>query len=482
MKNKLLSALLICAMLVGMLAIIPFSASAATTITVASVDDWMSKLSGKDVGEANIYVTATELDFTGKTLVPVQGFSGTFNGNGVVIKNANIETTGETGLFNCLTGAATFKNFMITDSTFKGKEWVGSVVCCTNGNVTVENVYVSETVNVIAAKNGNNSYAGGLIGGCAGKSDTLTVSISNCVFAGSVSAEGQYVGGLIGSTHNAINVNVSNSVVTGSVPANRNSSRGFFGLCASALKTMTMTNCIYAGGTAGVDYKDIPFFKTSVDTTVTNCYTTSANDDGTVYNNVKHTDEGCGAALVAALDLVGENATVTVEGFTKRAADLMLPTALVTLFGDKLPSTADKYATEHTVTWANEDGTVIATETYKYGETPEYKGETPTKAEDDTYTYHFSKWTPNIVAVTGDTTYTAEFYKERKNIIIEDETETDNNGGDNTAEDVFGTQGTTTDATTEEEGGCASLIGSGAVVLAVVMGGALVIGTKKKEN
>ena len=158
----------------------------------------------------------------------------------------------------------------------------------------------------------------------------------------------------------------------------------------------------------------------------------------------------------------------------------MVPTGVAAL----VPSTADKYTTEYTVTWVNEDGTVLATETYEFGAIPEYKGETPTKAEDDTYLYHFNQWTPEIVSVTGDTTYTAEFYKERKNIIIEDETEADNNGGDNTAEDVFGTQaqGTTTDATTEEEGGCASLIGGGAVVLAVVMGGALVIGAKKKEN
>ena len=96
MKNKLLSALLICAMLVSLLAVIPFSASAATTITITSVDDWMNKLSGITVGDANINVTAAELDFTGKNLAPVQGFKGTFNGNGVVIKNANVVTEGET--------------------------------------------------------------------------------------------------------------------------------------------------------------------------------------------------------------------------------------------------------------------------------------------------------------------------------------------------------------------------------------------------
>ena len=40
---------------------------------------------------------------------------------------------------------------------------------------------------------------------------------------------------------------------------------------------------------------------------------------------------------------------------------------------------------------------------------PAYKGATPTKAEDDDYTYEFIGWTPEIDKVTGDIVYKATF-------------------------------------------------------------------------
>lgn len=62
-----------------------------------------------------------------------------------------------------------------------------------------------------------------------------------------------------------------------------------------------------------------------------------------------------------------------------------------------------------TVTWKNYDDTVLDTETYTYGETPTYKGETPTKLSDLQNTYTFSGWTPEITDVTADVTYTAQY-------------------------------------------------------------------------
>ena len=77
---------------------------------------------------------------------------------------------------------------------------------------------------------------------------------------------------------------------------------------------------------------------------------------------------------------------------------------------------------EYTVTWKNGD-TVLQSTKVAYGEKPTYTGDTPTKSATAQYTYTFKGWTPEIVAVTGDTTYTAEF-----NSVLREYTVTWKNG------------------------------------------------------
>lgn len=69
----------------------------------------------------------------------------------------------------------------------------------------------------------------------------------------------------------------------------------------------------------------------------------------------------------------------------------------------------------YTVTWINDDGTVLETdEDVAYGTIPEYNGETPQKEGDVQYSYTFIGWTPEISEVTGDITYKA-VYKQTVN-------------------------------------------------------------------
>ena len=78
---------------------------------------------------------------------------------------------------------------------------------------------------------------------------------------------------------------------------------------------------------------------------------------------------------------------------------------------------------EYTVKFVNEgynpakpdESLVLQSGEVAYGETPEYTGEEPTKAAEGTKTYAFKEWSPKIVAVTGEATYTAT-YEETENV------------------------------------------------------------------
>ena len=61
----------------------------------------------------------------------------------------------------------------------------------------------------------------------------------------------------------------------------------------------------------------------------------------------------------------------------------------------------------YTITWQNEDGSLIDQTTVEYGVVPTHAD--PTKEATAEYTYTFAGWTPAVVAVKGDATYKATF-------------------------------------------------------------------------
>ena len=345
MNKKIISIALVLSMLIGMLAIMPISIGAATTITITSVDDWMEKLSGQIVGEANINVTATELDFTGKDVKPAFDFQGSFNGNGVVIKNIIMDTSddedNECGLFYCGAGAVTFKNFAILDSSFKGNIWCGSIMCCTKGNTLFENIYVK--ANVTASGGGN---AGGFIGGCT-KSSNITVEFIDCVYDGTVTSAGDNNGGFLGNGQTngetkVKTISFTNCLMLGSVKcSNDKDGNGFVGYNMNSSKygSVSITNCIYAGPVDGdgysTGYTNYPFTYTA-EFTANNCYTTSVKENGYLYKE-KGTvyTENNEISLIDKSKLIGANASITMpkdeeqnDTWIKRENDIMIPTGV----------------------------------------------------------------------------------------------------------------------------------------------------------
>ena len=73
-----------------------------------------------------------------------------------------------------------------------------------------------------------------------------------------------------------------------------------------------------------------------------------------------------------------------------------------------------------TISFVNWDGSNLQTLSVAEGEMPQYTGSTPTRPDDEEYTYTFLGWTPAIVAVTEDATYTATYTATPKGQGIEE--------------------------------------------------------------
>ena len=107
----------------------------------------------------------------------------------------------------------------------------------------------------------------------------------------------------------------------------------------------------------------------------------------------------------------------TYDGTPARAADAQYTYRFIGWTPEPVPvmgnaeytAVYEKELRSYTVLWLNWDGTELYRTTEKYGATPVYGGVTPTRADDGVNSYTFSGWNQTVTAVTGDTTYTAQF-------------------------------------------------------------------------
>ena len=134
-----------------------------------------------------------------------------------------------------------------------------------------------------------------------------------------------------------------------------------------------------------------------------NTYTvTFKNYDGTVLDT-QTVDHGSTAIYGGATPTRPATAQYTYSwtGWDKSLSNITSNTTVTATYS----STVNKY----TITWKNYDGSTLKTDSVAYGNTPSYSGTTPTKPSTDLETYSWSGWTPTVVSVTGNATYTATF-------------------------------------------------------------------------
>ena len=138
---------------------------------------------------------------------------------------------------------------------------------------------------------------------------------------------------------------------------------------------------------------------TATFTATKNSYTiTWQNEDGSLIDQTT-VEYGVVPTHAEPTKEATEEYTYTFSGWTP---------AVVAVTGDatyKATFTATKNS--YTITWQNEDGSLIDQTTVEYGQIPAHAD--PVKQNTAEYTYTFTGWTPAVVAVTGDATYTATF-------------------------------------------------------------------------
>ena len=191
----------------------------------------------------------------------VNSFSGTFDGNGYVVKNmvVNIDASGshDVGLFSRLENA-TVKNTGIVGSVINAVitfPWVADAggIAGRAANSIIDNCYNASAISVSSY----NAYGGGIVGSCS-SSDLI-----NCYNTGKVSVNGKSAGGIVGG---GSVVNIANCRNMGEVYATGETAGGIIGTNPNIV-----SNC-YNAGTVSASTNAGGIVGSSPTTMINDCY------------------------------------------------------------------------------------------------------------------------------------------------------------------------------------------------------------------
>ena len=241
------------------------SGTPADPYQISAVADWQELMTTTTGWDKHFILTA-DLDLQGLTLNPVGTydlrFTGVFDGNGHIIRNAVIELpdSDDVGLFGCLGSGGELCDLGVEDVNITGGDYVGGLVgyndwgtltsCYATGQVTGDRCVGGLLGQTDRRSTLTSCYATGhvtgdvFVGGLLGRNDYGT--LTSCYATGDVTGD-RYVGGLVGENWGTL----ISCYATGQVTGEWGDVGGLVGYNYGG----TLTSCYAAGDVTGTsDY------------------------------------------------------------------------------------------------------------------------------------------------------------------------------------------------------------------------------------
>lgn len=250
--KKSLSAILALAMLVGILAMLPITTSAASDagtadnpIVIASTSDWnalaTTLASASNTGGVSYVVLTADLDFEGSTVTPLAlgSLSVHIEGNDHTVKNYKATV----GLIEALGDNSTVQNLHVIGATVSGSAtYVGGLVGSAKDGLVMTNVTTDSTTTVTNSSTSSDAGTGGLVGAFVDGSSNFDFVLRHCINRASVSGKSN-VGGLVGDMNNEFCHLTLQACENYGAVTNAKIAGGLFGSISLALN-VTLKECL----------------------------------------------------------------------------------------------------------------------------------------------------------------------------------------------------------------------------------------------
>jgi hypothetical protein len=350
-------------------------------------------------------------------------FKGVLNGNNYTISNLYCneiaKTYGPSGLIG-MAKYATILNINLSDCFVTGPGGAGGLIG-RSFNCFINNCHVTGVIRGIDSVGGllgcgtnvwNSSAKGQVygdqgVGGLIGQArDIISVQINNCYAKVDVSRHGEvlnneWLGGLIGTLESQVNNCYTSGDVEECISTN-------WGILVSG----SIFGDVYSNSKIDRVYTSLevlPWYASSnseCDTCISNI---GLFDDKGIFQEVLNKSSNHPNNLLDAL-----NAWVDANNSEGQYLHWVADTANVN-GGYPILKQEPIALPKYIITFCDEDGTILQQDTLELGEMPEYRGEILMKDSTEQYNYTFIGWDQELVPVTKNVTYTAQ-YKENINV------------------------------------------------------------------